>query len=340
MSTSLVVKNTFICALDAEALSPVRGVCRRRSSSDSLGSTTCGSFGQSDDDSWEGTTASGDDGAGASAFAEELEAGGAGAAAACAALAFDPLGSCWLLRAMELGGVGAAKVVSTAMAGGVCKAARSAHACAVLESLICMLSTDEVSFIASEMCAAAMQIATHVHGHAVVCRLLEYSGGAAPTLALADAVLAEDAAVLCCHKFGHHVAMSLLSNGLTRHRRAIVTALFGRLPRFARHRFASSVVVQALSQCADEEGGVLAAQLVATPVEIVGLAVHNFGVAVVRALLDMPAFRPHVMVVLAKASKRMMKDKFGRGIMMELAGIGRAFVEADDAGVYAPGILA
>merc|ERR1712060_596654 len=136
--------------------------------------------------------------------------------------------------------------------------------------------------------------------------------------ALTDAVLDGNVASLCCHKYGHDVAMSILSNGAARQRRVIVAALLGDFQRSVRHRFASSVMLQALTQCPPEEVDELAARILGEPGAVVALSCHTFGVHVVRALLDTPSWRKQVSEQVSRASKRLRKDKYGKALLEEL----------------------
>jgi len=131
-------------------------------------------------------------------------------------------------------------------------------------------------------------------------------------------VLSADVDVLCCHKFGHEVAMSILSNCSARQRVQILAALQGDVQRFARHRFASKVFEQALVLCPEEEQQSLALEVVACPGTVVALACHNFGVSIVRELLQVPAVSQQVQLLLMKSSGRVRRDKFGSELMREL----------------------
>merc|ERR1712060_1030141 len=88
--------------------------------------------------------------------------------------------------------------------------------------------------------------------------------------------------------------------------------------RTVRHRFASSVMVQALTQCPPEETEELATRILGEAGAVVALSCHTFGVHVVRALLDNPTWRGQVAEQASRASKRMMKDKYGRAVLEEL----------------------
>merc|ERR1712039_1045918 len=131
-----------------------------------------------------------------------------------------------------------------------------------------------------------------------------------------------DVAVLCGHKFGHEVAMSILSNGSSRQRGQILSALRGDVQRFARQRFASNVFEQALALCSEDERTSLALEVLARPSTVVALACHNFGVNIVRELLQVPSVSQQVKMLLAKSSGRVSRDKFGSELMREL-GLGK-----------------
>merc|ERR1712203_938276 len=79
-----------------------------------------------------------------------------------------------------------------------------------------------------------------------------------------------------------------------------------------------SVIVQALTICPPEECEELATYILQEPGAVVALSCHTFGVHVVRALLDTPHWRRQVAHQVSSASKRMMKDKYGRAVLEEL----------------------
>jgi len=147
---------------------------------------------------------------------------------------------------------------------------------------------------------------------------LEFSPEDARTVALADQLLKEDLPVLCCHKFGHCVVASLLSNGLQRQRARVVEALLQDVQRFARHRFASRVLEAALPYASEEEQARLASALMAQLGAVVALACHAFGVHVVRAVLEVPRESKLAMHYLVKGQRRLRKDRYGLELLQEL----------------------
>jgi len=141
---------------------------------------------------------------------------------------------------------------------------------------------------------------------------------------LIDEVLAGDVKQLICHKFGHTVALSILSAGLPRHRSRMAEALGEDVQRFARHRFASLVLSLALSASpAAEESHRLAAAVMGQAGAVSSLACHSFGLRVVRALLELPHDSEQVRFYLLKSSRRLQKDKFGSQLLEELSAQGR-----------------
>jgi len=204
-----------------------------------------------------------------------------------------------------------------ALAGVVCEAAQCADGSAVLEGILFYAGTEDSAFIARELCAEVRSIVGSPCVSSVLCRLFEFSAASEGAIAIADTLLSSDVALLCCNRYGREVAMSILSNSPeARHRHAIIQALASEIHRFARHRFASEVVVQVLTQCSQEECQVMTSQLMGGGVA--DLACHNFGVHVVRAMMEQPGLRTRIVNDLSRASKRLMKDKYGRALLQEL----------------------
>merc|ERR1711972_756232 len=195
---------------------------------------------------------------------------------------------------MGLAPASEARALAGGLRGSGGEAARSSSACRVLEQIVRSLGMKDAAFIAEELLAQSpWTLVLNANGSSIVCRLLEYSAGDARTLALVDAVLSADVAVLCGHKFGHEVAMSVLSNGSARQRGRILSALCSDVQRLARQRFASKVFEQALVVCSEGELESLALEVLARPTTVVALACHNFGVNIVRELLQVPSVSQH-----------------------------------------------
>jgi len=148
--------------------------------------------------------------------------------------------------------------------------------------------------------------------------LLEYAGSEPRVVGLTDGILAQDVAGLCCHKHGHQVAMSILSNGLTRQRAVVADALFLELKRFSKHRFAAFVLQHALIQLPPPDCCRMAHALMEQSGAVVSLACHSAGVHVVRALLSVPEASKRAQYYITKGQRRLMRDKFGTELLAEV----------------------
>jgi len=332
---AVVIKNTFVCVLDtyedsSPSLHAVRSY-RRSQSENNVCSNTLKTQGEglliggSADDVAEAEEEPAEENCFVQ-WTRALEVRGCEASAAIAeiashtaTLAFDPLGSQVLQRALEVASPVEACYLASRLHGLVVEAARSPYASAVLETVVHRLSSKDAAFIAQEMQGCGRAVALNAYGCTVVCRLLEFSAQEPSVSALVDEVLAQDPAALCCHKFGHRVAMSIISNASERQGSQIVAALRqGGLQRLARHRFATRVLEHVLSQGSNAEAQALATELMAQAGAVVSLACHSFGVQVVRGILEVPQESKMALHYLEKAVRKLSKDKYGSMLVEEL----------------------
>jgi len=254
-----------------------------------------------------------------------LEAGGVVTSAAVLeiqgsvrTMAFDPKGSPVVQHAMEVAGVQGQRKLAAELHGLAREAAKSPHSCKVLEKVVHCLGTEDAAFIAEELQGLQHELIQNMHMCSIVCRLLEHSGTDWRTVALVDEVLSEDVAGVSCHKFGHLLAASIVTNGIPRQVLQVVTALRSNPQRYARHRFACKVVEAALLTCPPHLCNSLAHDLMGQPGAVSSLACHNFGVQVVRALVQLPQHAKQVKHYLCKTSRRVLKDKYGNALMQDL----------------------
>merc|ERR1712060_844166 len=157
--------------------------------------------------------------------------------------------------------------------------------------LIQRLPADGAAFIPRGLFGEGRRIASNIYGHRVLCALLEHLPDQPDVTTLVDEFLADDAAALCCHKFGHMVAIRILASGSTEWNGRIMAALCLHVQRFARHRFASQVLEYVLlngDSEPHEAREVLVAELLQNAAGLSSLACHCFGTHVVRALTKMP----------------------------------------------------
>lgn len=339
MSNSVIVKNTFICVVEEEvdetdsasAAAETRSRARTVDVADLVRARE-----HEDDDEEELVTkcksapAAMEAGQQVASLAADLQAGGAAAAAALAeirrsvsSLAFDAVGSSLVLHAMEVSRSSETLRIVEGLKGLVGKAARSSSACRVLEEVVRSVGAEDAAFIAEELLVESpWNLVLNANGSSITCRLMEYCASHPRTVAFVEAVLAGNVAALCGHKHGHEVAMSILSNGSPSQRGRILSALRSDVQRFARQRFSAKVFEHALTLCSEAERESLACEVLARPGTVAALACHNFGVNVVRELLQVPRASEQVRMLLAKSSGKISRDKFGSELLQEL-GLGK-----------------
>jgi len=327
--TTLIIKNTFICEVETEDASPFCAPQRRRRCKTEGDVLSCldrtPTSADDDDDHDHDSEAAPAPFDRLSDLSDSLLAGGPRADAAleeirdaAGVLAFDAAGSQLLQRALELADAQFAREVAIALRGTVSEAVVSQHAHGVLELLVQRLDADGAVGLAEELLCLGSRTAMHAFGSCLLCKLLEHLPGEAAAAALVDEVLAADLSQVICHKFGHLVALSILSHGLPRQRTKIAEVLSGDLQRFARHRFASLVLALAFSTCSASESHRLAVIVMGQAGAVSSLACHSFGLRVVRALLELPGDSEQVRFYLLKSSRRLQKDKFGVQLLGEL----------------------
>jgi len=256
---------------------------------------------------------------------EDLAAGGARADAAAAVvceaaarLSCDAVGCHAVQLALERASPAQAEAALTGLRGTIVAAARSRYASVVLEKAIHVSGRAAAECVATELLGHGRDTAFNSGGSCVLRALLEHAAGEPWVVELTDELLAEDLAALCCHKYGHAVAQAVLSNGVARQRAMVVAALRGDPVRFAKHRFASAVMRQALLQGVPPECQALAQDLMAKAGAVAALACHFFGVEVVRALLQVPGASERAFEYVCRSQHKLRKDLYGAELLREL----------------------
>merc|ERR1712151_6043 len=142
------------------------------------------------------------------------------------------------------------KALAMKFIGSICEAARSPHACLVLEKIVSCMGFEGGAIVAKELLQlGGREVASNVHACPLFCRLVEFAPTVPNVVALVDQALANDPANLCCQRFGHIVAATVVAHGIPRQVAAIAFALRGNPQRHGRHRFASKVYEVALRTC-------------------------------------------------------------------------------------------
>jgi len=319
LAPALVVKNTFICAVGVDEYSPC--VVRRRARTHEVSSSTLLL------DSDKATALESEDRRADLAMA--LEMGGDEASTAISeirdclpALSFHPEGSSLVQRSLEVADLEEQKAIAMELTGNVCEAAKTVHARKVLEKVVACLGFKGAVSVAEELLQlGGREVASNAYACHLFCCLVEHAPTVPSVVVLVDQALSDDPADLCCQKFGHLVAATVVAHGMSRQAAAIAFALRSNPQRFGRHRFASKVYEAALRTCPAVLCEGLARDLMDQPGAVASMACHNFGVNVVRALVELPApvgYAWQARQYLCRASKRVCKDKYGLALMSEL----------------------
>lgn len=225
-------------------------------------------------------------------YTRRLEAGGEASTAAIKEL----YGAVWLLsvdadgcRLVQLAierarGQERARLVE-GLHGHVREAMGSPHANYVIQKVVAAMPLEVASFIAKELSGIAAEVCRHRYGCRILCRLIEQFGSSACVSSLVEEMM-EEICSLIQHTFGRYVVQAVLEHGLAAHRHCIADGLAMDILSHATSRNGSYVVESAFRNCNDSDVAMLAAKVVAEDVLV--LSQDQFGIYVVRALMDMP----------------------------------------------------
>jgi len=232
-------------------------------------------------------------------------------------LAFDVVGAEVVCQALRLTGIQDRTAMLDGLRGEVVELSKSPHGHTVLVEAVRSLGTVASSFIVEELLGQGPHALLNGYTCNVICCLLEHAGHDGRATCLVEHLLSEDTASVCCHKYGHLVAIAVVSYAPAWQAWRVVTALRSNVQRLARHRFAHKVVTVVLQKCPPEVYHPLVTELFATPQAVTTLACHNFGVHLVRTLLQSPLHSRHIVQCLLQNSSRVMKDKYGLQLMCD-----------------------
>jgi len=206
--------------------------------------------------------------------------------------------------------------LASGLRGHILSAVQSKHANHVVQTIIELMPVAQASFIVDELKDAPFDIARHIFGCRVLCRILEHlSPSDSSTIELVDEVFKtiED---LCNHCFGSFVVRHLLEYGLPQHRQRVVSALRTNLVGYTQHKFGSHVVEAALRHAALEDKKLLAQELLSDRDQLQNLAGNQFGRHVVRALLSVPdGIKEEAVKVLRPMEPQLKASRYGKSVL-------------------------
>jgi pumilio RNA-binding family len=199
---------------------------------------------------------------------------------------------------------------------------RSPHANFVIQKIIAVMPVTRASFVSDELIGNVAEVARHRYGCRILCRLVEHHSGAESmaTKILIDELL-QDVAPLCHHSFARHVIESVLEHGTYEQRHKVAVEISRDMLHHARNRNSSYVVERALSSCSIEDQRMIASEFLRSGRDrVVGLAMHDCGSHVVKALLisECTEYVQMIRQILKASEARLTLSKYGKRFLEKI----------------------
>jgi len=213
-----------------------------------------------------------------------------------------------------------AATFAAGLRGHVRNAVQSKHANHVVQKITEVMPASRATFIIDELKGSGREIAQHVFGCRVLCRILEHlSPDDKDTIELVEEIFAGDLEALCGHSFGSFVVRHVLEFGIPAHRHQVAMALRRDLMGLAKHKFGSHVVEAALRHASLGDQRLLTRELVRDQERLMGLAANQFGRHVARALLSTPSeIKKEAVEALRPMEKQLKACRYGKSVMQAL----------------------
>jgi hypothetical protein len=212
-----------------------------------------------------------------------------------------------------------AATFAAGLRGHILSAVQSKHANHVVQKITEVMPVSRAGFIVDELKGFGLEIAQHVFGCRVLCRILEHlSPDDTNTIELVEEIFV-DLHGLCSHSFGSFVVRHLLEFGLPEHRHQIAMVIRGDLIGLAKHKFGSHVVEATLRHASLEDQRVLSRELLRNKERLMTLAANQFGRHVVRALLATPEeLKKEAVEALRPMAVQLKASRYGKSVMQTL----------------------
>jgi len=253
----------------------------------------------------------------------QIQAGGEARWAAMASFERLAFGNTVSSRAaqmvLEEASMNDAVALAAGLRGHVRNAVLSKHANHVVQKITEVMPVARASFVVSELKGFANDVARHVFGCRVLCRILEHlSPNDSSTIELVEEI-SVGLEELCSHPYGSYVVRHLLEFGLTEHRQHVVKALLTDLAGYTKHKFGSHVVEVALRHASLEDRQVMARELLADKEQLMVLAANQFGRFTIRALLAQPEnLKQEALDVLRPMESQLKASRYGKSVLSEV----------------------
>lgn len=218
--------------------------------------------------------------------------------------------------ALEEASVNNAVALATGLRGHVLSAVQSKHANHVVQKITEVMPASRASFIVDELQGFAYDVARHMFGCRVLCRILEHlSPNDLSTMELVEELFI-GVEELCSHSYGSFVVRHLLEFGLPDHKERVVKAIRTDLLGHAKHKFGSHVVEAALQHASLEDRRVLASELLRDREQLMSLASNQFGRHIVRSLLALPdGLKQEALDILLPMQRQLKASRYGKSVL-------------------------
>jgi hypothetical protein len=191
----------------------------------------------------------------------------------------------------------------------------------VVAKIIEVMPAESASFVGDELQGFGREAARHCFGCRVLCRIIEHASPSFNTIELFEEILSESD-LLCAHPFGNHVMRHILEFGAPARnpqedlRMRVVESLRKDLRGYAKHKFGSHVVEDALNHTSRDVSMALARVLLDDQY-LMTLATNQYARHVVRALLTMPGdtgIRTEAMAAVSPHLDELRVSRYGKSV--------------------------
>jgi len=200
--------------------------------------------------------------------------------------------------------------------GQIRKAINSKHANYVVGKMIEALHVEKTGFIIAEIRGAAREVALSQFGCRILCRKLEhYEAGEANFVALLDELF-KDIEFLCSAESGSYVVRAILEFGMPQHVHRVVETLLRDTAWYAKDKFGSHVLEQAIVSANPDDRKLLLEDLFYNREQILSIAGSNYGSHTLEnTLKSLQTEEKNMMLpVLLAAEKTLKTMRFGKRV--------------------------
>lgn len=209
-----------------------------------------------------------------------------------------------------------AEMLIAGLRGQIRRAINSKHANYVVGKMIEALHVEKTGFIIAEIRGAAREVALSQFGCRILCRKLEhYETAEADFVALLDELF-KDIEFLCSAESGSYVVRAILEFGMPQHVHRVVEALLKDTAWYAKDKFGSHVLEQAIVSASPEDRKLLLEDLFYNREQVLNIAGSNYGSHTLENTLRSLQWEEKKMMLplLSAAEKTLKTMRFGKRV--------------------------